>query len=237
MATDPRVEPPLGPAFPMGKRAGQQVGERRASGDIANTGPFRGPLPWKAPSLDLKLTVRPRPSSVGQVLWVTVPVVRIGERPKADGGDPRLVLEKGPSHAVHPIHDTVVGTENDGMARVDLLDQPEVFHDVANGRALREVEPVHRVDLLEFCQRDLLDGEICGHLDETVYVPSVHAPLAGPEVVLLAHPCSLPGEHGARVSLRHPRAHDAQVVNRHAEDNLNPATWSYDERTPSQVTG
>ena len=66
---------------------------------------------------------------------------------------------------MHAVHDATLGSEEDGIEEVNVLDELDVLYDAANGRGLLAVvEPNKPVD-----------------------IPGVEGMIAGPEVVLLAH--------------------------------------------------
>jgi Helix-hairpin-helix motif len=89
---------------------------------------------------------------------------------------------------VHAIHDSPIGTEDDWVRGVDLLDEAHVLDHLANGGNLHaSVEPVVRVNVTQGIERYFSDRESRTQTDQLVNVPSVQTHVTRPEVVLLAH--------------------------------------------------
>ena len=129
----------------------------------------------------------PTLGSIRKVFRAAVAVVRLGKPVKPDSEDCRSAFEHHPGNAVHPVHDPVVGSEDDGDTPDRPPESPHVLHDIAHRWCLHGVEPAHRVDLAKFVEGDLLDGPSGGHGDETVNVSYVEPFPTTPDVVPLAH--------------------------------------------------
>jgi len=110
--------------------------------------------------------------------------------PAAPPGVPRL--RPGLDVFVHPVHHPTVGAQDDGIRRIDLLDQPDVLDHLADRGLFRFVEPVRGVHLRDGRHRHLLDFERRAQVDQAIDVPGVEALVTRPEVVLLPHSNSLP---------------------------------------------
>ena len=160
-----------------------------------------------------------RPGSVRQVVRRAVSVVRLGLDLELDGPDGREPVEDRPGDAVHPVHDSAVGTEDDRVRDVHLGDEPDVLDDSPDSRDDRSVlEPVVGVDLGDRVEGYVEDGESLAQLDQSIDVPRVEAVLAGPEVVLLPQRQAV--SPGRRPRSRHKAAKPAIVL----RSILNPGT-------------
>jgi len=128
---------------------------------------------------------------IRKVIWSTVTEVGIGDDVEPHRPDRRRSIKQRASDAMHTVHHTAVGANDDRIREVHLLNQPDVLDDLADGSRIALVEPLDRVELPDRAEVDLVDIERGAESDETIDIPGVEAVLTGPQVVLLAHTNSL----------------------------------------------
>ena len=119
-------------------------------------------------------------------------VIGLGQRPEP--GRPLSSMRPSSSalRPVHPVHDAVIRSEDDGVRGIDLLDETNVFYDLSHRRHL-VARQTSRPSRSPVC----LESDISSTpaRQQTARSggprPRRRARVAGPEVVLLAHGLSL----------------------------------------------
>ncbi len=110
---------------------------------------------------------------VAQVVGTYASMIRRWQCREPHGVDPVQAVPSGASNAVHAIHHAAVGSENDRIRHVGLIDQAGVLNHRADRRSVSVIEPVHGIDLVDRAQLDNLSWQRPGQLDESVHVPGL----------------------------------------------------------------
>lgn len=114
-------------------------------------------------------------------------VIGVGINGESNGFNSSSAQPQSLADAVHPIHDTAVSGEDDGVTQVGRLHQTGVLHDGPTGWIVAVPEPERLVEFSEGFQRNVDARSVLGQRDQPVNIPRHRSPFGGAKVVLLSH--------------------------------------------------